>query len=219
MSKAARGWSQPDNSEATRFVLLRHGQTADSVHHLFSGSTGTDPALTELGHTQARAAATRLKQLVEETPPAAIIASPLTRTQETAEYASAALGLPVHTDPLLRECDFGQWEGHTMAQIVENYPELSQQWLRDTTVTPPGGESIAQVNERVKEFRRRAVAQWSGQTIVVVSHVTPIKSFIHQGMGEVSEVFFRMYLDLASLSMVDFYGEESSTVRTVNLSG
>ncbi|MFY9190540.1 MAG: histidine phosphatase family protein [Lawsonella sp.] len=219
MAKDARGWSKPDSADPTRFVLLRHGQTGDSVKHLFSGSTGTDPALTELGHQQARAAAERLRVMLENIRPQAIIASPLQRTQQTAEYAAQVLDLPILTDPLLRECDFGDWEGYTMQEIMGKYPELSQEWMRDPTVVPPNGESIAEVNDRVREFRESATKQWEQQTIVVVSHVTPIKSFIHQGMGNIPQVFYKTYLDLASLSVVDFFQDDSSTVRSINLTG
>lgn len=219
MPKDARGWGTPQESGPTRFVLLRHGQTADSVKHLFSGSTGTDPALTEVGHTQARAAAHRLHQMLKGIPVEAIVSSPLQRTQQTAQYVSELLDLPVSTDPLLRECDFGDWEGSTMQDIVKNYPDIAQAWIQDPTVVPPNGESIADVNKRVRQFRQSATERWGQKTIVVVSHVTPIKSFIYQGLGNVSEVFYRTYLDLASLSVVDFFQDEAATVRTVNFTG
>lgn len=219
MPKDALGWGKPHTGGPTRFVLLRHGQTADSVHHLFSGSTGTDPALTERGHEQASSAAKRMGHMLGASDVAAIVSSPLQRTQQTARYVSEVLGLPIITEPLLRECDFGDWEGLTMQEIVANYPQLAGTWIKDPSVIPPNGESIADVNSRVQEFRRSATEQWGQKTIVVVSHVTPIKSFIYQGMGNVPEVFYRTYLDLASLSVVDFFQDEAATVRAINFTG
>lgn len=86
MAEGLRGWTRPDMGRPTRFVMVRHGQTADSVRHLFSGSGGTDPELTELGHRQAQQAAQRVQESVAPGDFSVLFASPLRRTQQTAQY-------------------------------------------------------------------------------------------------------------------------------------
>lgn len=90
--------------------MVRHGQTADSVRHLFSGSGGIDPELTELGHRQAQQAAQRVQESSAPGDYSVLIASPLRRTQQTAQYLAESLDLPIVTDNRLRECDFGEGE-------------------------------------------------------------------------------------------------------------
>ena len=101
---------------------------------MFSGSTGTDPALTELG-TNKRALPERLRVMLENIRPQAIIASPLQRTQQTAEYAAQALDLPILTDPLYGNATLVTGRVHHAK--YGKYPELSQEWMRDPTVVPP----------------------------------------------------------------------------------
>ena len=106
-TSASPGWTGAVG-EPTRLLLLRHGQTPMSVDRRYSGST-SNPSLTDFGRRQARAAAERMA--LGDWDISWIIASPLARALETAEYASAELGLDIHVDDDLRETDFGTWEG------------------------------------------------------------------------------------------------------------
>ncbi|MEC3978767.1 bifunctional RNase H/acid phosphatase [Amycolatopsis sp. H20-H5] len=201
----------------TKLLLLRHGQTAMSVDRRYSGRG--DVPLTELGQGQAAAAAKRLASmdgLVTDGEAVPIIASPLTRTRQTAQAVADALGGRVETHPGLLETDFGEWEGLTFAEAMDRDPVKHGEWLADTAVPPPGGESFDVVHRRVSKVRDELIAQRGGRTLIVVSHVTPIKTFLRLGLDAGPALLFRLHLDLASLSIVEFYPDGNASVRLVN---
>jgi probable phosphoglycerate mutase len=201
----------------TKLLLLRHGQTAMSVDRRYSGRG--DVALTEHGTQQAAAAAKRfeaMEGLVVDGEVAPIVASPVTRTKQTAQAVADAIGGRVETHPGLLETDFGEWEGLTFAEAVSRDPELHREWLGDTSVAPPGGESFDVVHRRVRKARDELFAKYGGRTIVVVSHVTPIKTLLRMGLDAGPSLLFRLHLDLASLSIVEFYPDGNASVRLVN---
>ncbi len=206
-------WTGADHTP-TRFVLLRHGQTPMSAARQYSGRS--NPELTDLGLAQARAAA---RSLGERGGIDVIVSSPLTRCIQTAELVAAELGLPVTVVEDLIELDFGQWEGKTFLQAHEADPVVHEAWISDPTITPPGGESLDSLTRRTRRARRRLAAEYEGMTVLVVSHVTPIKSLIRQALGAGPKVFSRLFLDLASVSVVEFFDEDarvSGCVRSVN---
>ncbi|RRO19204.1 bifunctional RNase H/acid phosphatase [Saccharopolyspora rhizosphaerae] len=210
------GW-QDLRGAPVRMLLLRHGQTAMSVDRRYSGRG--DVELTELGERQVHAAAKRLAAMdgvVTDDGPAPIITSPLTRARQSAQAVADATGGELELHDGLLETDFGEWEGLTFLEAAERYPDVHRKWIGDPTVVPPGGESLAAVHERVAAARDDLVERHAGGTIVVVSHVTPIKSLLRIGLGVGPEVFYRMHLDLASLSIVEFYPDGNASVRLVN---
>lgn len=148
--------------------------------------------------------------------PTAIIASPLARCQQTAQTVADLLNLPVNTEPGLVELDFGQWDGLTFAQANAADPKLHARWLLDPTLPAPGGESLAQAHERVTAARKRLQERYQGCTILVVSHVTPIKSILGQALDAAANIYHRLHLDLASLSIAEFYADGPTCVRLVN---
>lgn len=206
----------------TRLFLLRHGQTPMSVDRRYSGRGDVD--LTENGVRQAAAAAKRIASLQRslthpagaDAGPLPVVSSPLTRTVRTAEAVAAALGGEVRTHQGLIETDFGEWEGLTFAEAAERDPRLHRAWLGDTSVPPPGGESFDVVHRRVRDARDDLIDEYGGRGIVVVSHVTPIKSLLRMGLAAGPELLFRLHLDLASLSIVEFYPDGNASVRLVN---
>ncbi len=201
----------------TRLILLRHGQTEMSAKRRYSGRG--DVGLTDLGQAQADAAAKRLAAtdgLVVDGQAVPIIASPLTRAMQTAQAAADALGGRVETHPGLIETDFGEWEGLTFTEAAERDPELHRQWIGDPSVPPPGGESFDVVHRRVRRARDELIAQHGGSTLVLVSHVTPIKSLLRMGLDAGPSLLFRLHLDLASVSIVEFYPDGNASVRLVN---
>lgn len=210
---APPGWTGARGT-ATRLLLLRHGQTALSVQRRYSGRG--NPALTELGRQQADAAA---RYLGSRGGVAAVISSPLQRAYDTATAAAKTLGLDVAVDDDLFETDFGDWEGLTFSEAADRDPELHRQWLRDTSIAPPGGESFDAVNERVSRARDRIVAAHDGDTVLVVSHVTPIKMLLREALDAGPGILYRLHLDVASLSIAEFYPDGASSVRLVNQTG
>jgi probable phosphoglycerate mutase len=206
----APGWTGA-TGRPTRFLLLRHGQTELSVQRRYSGRG--NPPLTELGREQAARVA---KMLAAKGNVAAVVTSPLGRARETAEAAAAALGVPVHVIDGLIETDFGDWEGLTFQEAAQRDPQLHAGWLGDPSVPAPGGESFDQVRERVEAARRDLVALYPGANLVVVSHVTPIKTLLQLALGVGPSLLYRLHLDLASLSIAEFYPDGGSSVRLVN---
>jgi ribonuclease H / adenosylcobalamin/alpha-ribazole phosphatase len=204
------GWTGA-RGEPTRFMLLRHGQTPLSTQRRYSGRG--NPALTEVGQAQAEAAA---EYLGKRGGVDAVLTSPLQRAHATAAKAAEALGLDVIVDDDLIETDFGEWEGLTFIEASEKDPDLHRKWLRDTSVTPPGGESFDSVAERVQRVRARVISEHAGQTVLVVSHVTPIKTLLRLALDAGPGILYRLHLDLASLSIAEFYPDGASSVRLVN---
>ncbi len=122
----------------------------------------------------------------------------------------------MQTDDGLIETDFGEWEGLTFREAAERDPELHAAWLGDPSVPAPGGESFDQVRARVEAARRDLVALYPGRNLVVVSHVTPIKTLLQLALGVGPSLLYRLHLDLASLSIAEFYPDGGSSVRLVN---
>jgi broad specificity phosphatase PhoE/ribonuclease HI len=210
VAPSAPGWTGAQGAP-TRLLLLRHGQTELSVQRRYSGRG--NPALTDLGRRQAEAAA---EYIARRGGIAAVITSPLQRAYDTATAAAKALGVDVVVDGDLIETDFGAWEGLTFAEAAERDPELHRNWLRDTSVAPPNGESFASVVDRVRRARDRIVGEYSGATVLVVSHVTPIKMVLQLALDAGPNILYRLHLDLASLSIAEFYPDGKASVRLVN---
>lgn len=207
---SAPGWTGAVG-KPTRLLLLRHGQTALSVERRYSGRG--NPELTDLGREQALAAARRI---AARGGISAVVSSPLGRARETATAAADALDLPVTVHDGLIETDFGAWEGLTFGEAARRDPDLHRQWLGDTSVRPPGGESFDEVGKRIAAVRDDLIVDHGGATVLVVSHVTPIKTFLQLALESGPSLLYRLHLDLASLSIAEFYPDGGTSVRLVN---
>ncbi|WP_130342809.1 bifunctional RNase H/acid phosphatase [Herbihabitans rhizosphaerae] len=200
--------------EPTKILLLRHGQTPMSVQRRYSGRD--DVRLTDHGRGQAAAAARRIAAMDGVDASTPIVSSPLSRAQDTAGALAEATGGTIELHEALIETDFGTWEGLTFAEAAERDPETHRRWLADPSVPPPDGESFDAVHRRVRKARDELIARYGGRTLVVVSHVTPIKSLLRMGLDVGPSLLFRLHLDLASLSIVEFYPDGNASVRLVN---
>ncbi|MFJ9536897.1 bifunctional RNase H/acid phosphatase [Streptomyces sp. NPDC101225] len=208
------GWAPADLGAPATFVLLRHGETPLTPQKRFSGSGGTNPSLSEVGRDQAERAGAALARRGTIQ---AIVASPLARTRETAGIVARHLGLEVTIEEGLRETDFGAWEGLTFGEVRERYPDDMNRWLADPTVEPTGGgESFAATGTRIEATREKLVAAYAGRTVLLVSHVTPIKTFVQLALGAPPEALFRMELSAAALSAVAYYADGNASVRLFN---
>ncbi|TVL90051.1 bifunctional RNase H/acid phosphatase [Streptomyces sp. SAJ15] len=211
------GWAaSADLGAPTTFVLLRHGETALTPQKRFSGSgaQGTDPELSPAGRRQAEqvAAALAARGTIQ-----AVVTSPLRRCQETAHTVAARLGLDVRVDEGLRETDFGAWEGLTFAEVRERHPADLDAWLASAKAAPTGGgESFATVSRRVALSRDKLIARYAGKTVLLVTHVTPVKTLVRLALGAPPESLFRMELSAASLSAVAYYADGNASVRLLN---
>jgi probable phosphoglycerate mutase len=192
-------------------VLVRHGASVLSPEKRFSGRG--DVPLSPAGSEQARRVAARLG---EREKVAAVISSPLRRAVRTAEAIAAAVGRTVTVEPLLAETDFGEWEGLTFAEVQQGWPELLERWLADPEAAPPGGESFAATAVRVGAALDAVKAAYPGATVVLVSHVSPVKTLLRIALGAPPQALFRMQIDVASVSEVDWYADGPANVRLMN---
>ena len=208
--RASTGWG-PAQGQATVTLLLRHGQTPLSADRRFAGVG--DIELTEMGVRQAKLAGERLAARGGVD---VIVASPLRRARQTAEEVAAATGAPVEFDDDLRETDFGEWEGLTFTEAQRRWPGEVTAWLADPAAAPPGGESFAAVAVRVQAARERLMAGHARETVLVVSHVTPIKTLLTEALLAPPAAMYRMHLDVGSLSEIDWYTDGPAVVRSLN---
>jgi probable phosphoglycerate mutase len=207
---ASPGWSARFAAPPTTLVLVRHGVTEHTERRVFSGSGGTDPQLTDTGRDQAKRAGEWISALGNVD---AIVSSPLQRTQETAAAIASVLGLDVDIEPGFAEVGFGDWEGHSFGEIMQKWPDELQRWLDSTAVAPPRGESIDAVRERVLAARDKVMADHPEKTIVVVSHVTPIKLLVAEALGAPVTSVYRMELAPASITTIQWWPDGATSLR------
>ena len=215
----ARGGWEPRTSTPTRMILVRHGQTAHTVSRRYSGRG--DVPLTEAGHAEARLAAGRVADMIThgpDAPVAVVVSSPLSRCTATAETIRARLGggMPLRVEPDLIECDFGAWDGLTFSEVRVHWPNELARWLDSPAVAPPAGESFRSVSLRVRRAVTALRAAYEGRTIVVVSHVSPIKVLLRDALAAGDTFLHRLHLDAAGVSVVDSWPDGGVSVRTVN---
>ncbi|MEU8387683.1 bifunctional RNase H/acid phosphatase [Micromonospora sp. NPDC048842] len=211
---APASWEPRPTFTATRLILVRHGETAYTEQRRYSGRG--DVPLSERGRAQARATGTRVAELAPSV--AAVLSSPLSRCTATAASIAEALGgdVPVRTEDDLIECDFGQWEGRTFAEVRQQWPGEMDAWLASPRIAPPGGESFTQVAERAHRVISGLLTAYPGETVVVVSHVSPIKLMLRDALAAGDGFLHRLFLDAAGISVLDMWPDGGVAVRTVN---
>jgi len=205
-----RGWSR-SGGQPTTLLLVRHGVTAHTLEKRFSGGlASSNPALSEEGRAQVRATGEWLRPVAEEV--TTVVASPVRRALESAEILAAQLGRGVAVDPGFAEMEFGAWDGLTFAEVAERHPAELDAWLGSLD-TPPGvhGESFRTVEQRVLAALQRVIDSHAGETVAVVSHVTPIKTLVARALQAPLDAVYRMELAPASVSVVSWFagGSES----------
>ena len=150
---------------ATRLIVIRHGETDWNLGTRIQGHT--DIALNPTGRKQAAQVAAALRDEAVE----AIYASDLQRAWQTASSIACATQAPLHAETGLRERSFGSFEGKTYAELEAEFPEDSLRWRqRDPDWTPPAGESLVTMRERIASTAARLAQQHLGGQIVLVAH-------------------------------------------------
>lgn len=198
--------------EPTLVLLVRHGQTPTTGSTLPGRAKGLH--LAERGREQAEAAAARIGALERV---AAVYASPLERTRETAAPIARRLGLRVRTERGLLECDFGDWTGRTLTEL-RKLPEWTTVQRYPSGFRFPGGESFTEMQTRIVTTLSRLVAAHPGQTVVAVSHADPIKAAVAHALGTHLDLFQRIVISPCSISAL-WYGPEGPVVLTSNSTG
>jgi broad specificity phosphatase PhoE len=171
-------------------VLVRHGETDANRAGLLLGRA--DPPLNERGRQQAAATAAALRHEVSPI----VLSSPLARTRETAWEIGQATGAPITIDDRLAELDYGDWDEQRVADLPHHTVE---RWRSDPTFAPPGGESLADLRARVAPVEVEAFDQATDRSVIIVSHVSPIKAMILCALGLDDAYAWRLRLDVASI--------------------
>jgi probable phosphoglycerate mutase len=204
----SRGWSPP-GGPVTTLVLVRHGATSLTADKRFSGGlAGSNPGLTDEGRAQVREVGEWLAPIAEAVD--VVLTSPVRRTRESAEILAERFAVGVVEEPGLAEMEFGTWDGKTFAEVQEQWPDEMDSWLGSLDAAPGGGESFREVEKRVQDALARILESYAGKTVVVVSHVTPIKLLVATAVDAPLTSLFRMELSTASVSVVSFFGEPGS---------
>jgi probable phosphoglycerate mutase len=134
-----------------------------------------------------------------------VVASPVRRARESGEILAERLGRTVEQEPGFAEMDFGTWDGLTFEEVAQQYRADLDAWVGTTDVRPGGGESLDMVRERVLDALDRVLERHTGRTVVVASHVTPIKVVVAEAIGAPLTSQFRMELRPASVTVVSFF--------------
>lgn len=206
----------------TTIVLVRHGRTALTEARKISGGTGDDPELSEVGTLDALAVAKALQQIGSEgpwqriAPISAIVASPMKRTLETAQVIAKQFALSVTENENLREISFGDWDGLSHEEAQERNPELWQSWRGSWQGSPPNGESLEVFDRRLQLAREQIVERHSGKTVVVVSHVMPIRGFLRWALDAAPASYWRPQVAPCSITIIRVWGNETAELVTVN---
>jgi ribonuclease H / adenosylcobalamin/alpha-ribazole phosphatase len=190
-----------DQKQPARFFLVRHGETAENLRMTYLGTR--DEPLTDNGMQQARKVAAALAQL----PIKLIVSSPLRRAADTAIRIREACGGELRLDPRLAESSFGRWEGLTRGEVLKlgsQDSELLARWESDASCSPPGGESIESVQKRILGLVEELAGDHAGNSVVLVSHVGPIKALLAAALDIPLQATRRLFLDPATISIVEW---------------
>lgn len=158
--------------QGVQFVLVRHATTDHTVQRLLCGHL--DPDLNEEGRHEATAL---VSSLVDEEF-TRIIVSPAKRCLETIDYIGTNKQITPLIDSRLMECDFGEWEGLTFAQAQANSPAHFEQWLMDTAIAPPGGESFNAVHDRAHQVIAEYSQKYAGERVLICTHASVIRALL-----------------------------------------
>lgn len=196
----------------TLFLLVRHGTTPTTGDVLPGRAPGLH--LSEVGEQQAEIVGQRIAEIKK---PAAVYSSPMERARETAQAIAKATGLKVRTTKGLLECDFGEWTGKKLSQLRKK-PEWNHVQNAPSTFRFPGGESFAEMQQRMVTTLDRLQAEHPGKTVVCASHADPIKALAAHALGVHLDLFQRIVISPCSVTAV-LWGGRSPIVLAVNSTG
>jgi len=182
----------------TTILMVRHGQTPTTGKVLPGRATGLH--LADQGHEQAKIAALRIAELKID----AVYSSPLERAKETAAPISQACGLKTKIERGLFECDFGDWTGKALKDLMK-LPEWQTVQRAPSTFRFPNGESFIEMQTRMVSALDKLRQQHPGGTIVCVSHADTIKAAVAHAMGTHIDLFQRIVISPASVSAITWH--------------
>jgi probable phosphoglycerate mutase len=224
--------ARPKPPPGTLILFVRHGVTPTTGQVLPGRAPGLH--LADKGRAQAEATAERLAAWAAAAaspngatpakaakPPdpriAAVYASPLERTRETAAPIAAHLGLKVKIERGLLECDFGEWTGAEL-KALQKLPEWTAVQRYPSGFRFPGGESFAGMNARITDTIGALCRRHPGQAVVAVSHADPIKVAVADALGTHLDLFQRIVVSPCSVTVISYHAT-GPAVLTVNSTG
>ena len=193
-------------------LLVRHGQTPTTGKLLPGRAPGLH--LAEHGVGQAERAGERIADLKRVD---AIYCSPLERARETAAPIGKAVGMRPKIDRGLLECDFGDWTGAELKQLMK-LPEWRTVQKAPSTFRFPNGESFTEMQVRIVSALDRLRARHPGGVIVCVSHADPIKAAMAHALGTHIDLFQRIVISTCSISAIA-WSTDGPIALTVNSTG
>ena len=199
----------------TTFIFVRHGQSRANLERIFAGHT--DTPLTDLGHKQAQNTA----RFLEQYPIEKIYSSDLLRSMQTAEPTARHFGLPVIPDCEMREIYAGEWEGKLYEDLMKEYHEEYETWIKNCGCAHPnGGESVAELGERIYSECDRLLAENQGKCVAVFSHATPIRLLSARFQNVPVEQLFQVpFAPNASVTVVEYDEEGNFTLKLSGYDG
>jgi ribonuclease H / adenosylcobalamin/alpha-ribazole phosphatase len=213
---------RPKVQEATTLILVRHGRTALTESRKISGGDGENPDLSELGRQDAREVAEELAKLGRSgnfaylNAPVAVVHSPIARAQQTAQAIANRVSIPMVPNDDLAEIGFGEWDGLTNEEMIAAFEEQYNAWRGSFEVAPPGGESLKDFDARVLRAFDSILDRYSGQTVVVVAHVMPIRALLRLANDASIAGFWRSNIGPASISIARYWGHEAAELVCSN---
>ena len=201
--------STPPAPPRTLLLLVRHGETPTTGTVLPGRASGLH--LSERGRAQAESFAGRLQDLEVD----ALYSSPLERTRETAEPASATTGLSITHDGGLLECDFGEWTGAALADLAK-LPQWKTVQNSPSTFRFPGGESFPEMQDRMVGALKWISEAHPNGVVVCFSHADPIKAAVAHALGTPLDHFQRVFISPGSVSVISLGKGRPPEVLMVN---
>jgi len=173
-------------------ILLRHGQTDHNQQGIMQGLL--DVPLNSTGRSQAKAVAEWLQSTCRIDH---VFCSHLERAKQTAEPIAAAQNCQVQPVRALQEMNVGEWQGLTYQQAERRDPDIWQDLLRDPFRTArPGGESFADVHQRVTAWWREVIEPMADETVcAVITHGVPVRSILAYSL-DIDPVDFSLRISL-----------------------
>jgi broad specificity phosphatase PhoE len=183
-------------------ILARHGETEWNKNEVFRGRA--DVGLNAVGRQQVA----QLGEYLSAEKIDLVYSSPLKRAVGTAEAIAGSRGIGVNTIENLIDFDYGEWQGLTLVEVKQRYPELYQDWL-DTPeqVKVPGGGSMANDRDRVMPFLEDAVMRCGEGKVALVSHRVVLKVLICALLGLGNDHFWNIRLDNGAITRFVFNGD------------
>lgn len=187
----------------TTIDLLRHGECEGG--EIYRGHT--DVLLTDHGRQQMEQS---LEIIGHPRPWNRIVSSPLRRCLYFSRQLAGEIGIPCEAEERFKEMHFGEWDGMAIEQVWQDYRELAQQFMRNPAqVSPPQGESLTDLQERVAAGWNELIDRFRGEHLLCVQHGGTIRVIMAQVLNMPLNAVARLHTPYANLCRVRIYHEES----------